>query len=296
MVYDPEDHGLLMFGGSTVIPSADGRNPSVTLGDTWLWSGHSWRQLNVDGPPARAGAMIAYDSVRHVVVLFGGAGPGGVGQGQYFQDTWTWDGEQWHLQNPAHMPNPRMRAAMAFDQKHGVTVMFGGEGDTTYTATWTWDGTDWALLDPARSPGARHYTSMAYDAGRGLTVLFGGSWAGARLNDTWAWDGASWTRQPTTAPRASGFSQLAYDAAAKRVVAYVYYALDNHPVAEYTMTWDGSRWTDRTTSGDPSPRADTAMAYDAAAGETVLFGGDYLDPVPYSQTWTWNGSAWTVRS
>lgn len=297
MVYDPEDHGVLMFGGSTVAPTADGHNPSVTLGDTWLWSGHSWRPLNVDGPPARSGAMVAYDSVRHVVVLFGGAGPGGIGQGQYFQDTWTWDGSQWHLQNPAHQPNPRMRAAMAFDERHGVTVMFGGEGETTtYDATWTWDGIDWTLLNPATSPGARHFTSMTYDGARGVMVLFGGSLPGSRLNDTWTWDGNNWTRQSTPAPRASGFSQLVYDEAAKQVVAYVYYALDNHPVAEYTMTWDGKGWADRTTKTDPSPRADTALAYDDAAGETVLYGGDYVDPVPYAQTWTWSGSSWTLRA
>jgi hypothetical protein len=285
-----------MFGGSTVTPTADGHNPAVALGDTWLWSGHSWTPLNVDGPAARAGAMVAYDSVRHLVVLFGGAGPGGIGQGQYFQDTWTWDGSQWHLQTPAHSPNPRMRAAMAFDERHGVAVMFGGEGDTTYDATWTWDGTDWTLLNPARSPGARQYTSMAYDAARGQTLLFGGSWYGKRLNDTWTWDGTTWTPQSAPAPKASGFSRLAYDAATKQVVAYVYHALDNQPVAGFTMTWDGSRWTDRTTSGDPSPRADTAMAFDASAGEVVLYGGDYIDPVPYSETWTWNGSSWALHS
>jgi hypothetical protein len=296
MVYDPEDHGVLMFGGSTVIPSADGHNPSVALGDTWLWSGHSWRPLNVDGPPARSDAMVAYDSVRHVVVLFGGSGPAGIGQGQYFQDTWTWDGRQWHLQSPKHQPNPRARAAMAFDERRGVTVMFGGEGTTTYDATWTWDGTDWSLLDPSRSPGWRHFMSMAYDAARGVMVLFGGTLPGIRLNDTWTWDGTTWTRQPAPAPRASGSSRLVYDATAEQVVAYVYYGLDNHSPAEYTMTWDGERWTDRSSNSDPSARVETAMAYDAAAGETVLYGGAYVDPVPYSQTWTWSGSTWTLRA
>jgi hypothetical protein len=297
MVYDPEDHGVLLFGGATVTPTADGHNPSVTLGDTWLWSDHSWRLLSGDGPPARSDATVGYDSVRHVVVLFGGSGPGGIGQGQYFQDTWTWDGQQWHQESPAHSPNPRARAAMAFDERHGVTVMFGGEGETTtYDATWTWDGTDWTLLSPSASPSARHFMSMAYDAGRGVTVLFGGTLPGKRFNDTWVWDGTTWTRQSTPAPKASGFTRLAYDAAAKEVVAYVYYALDNHPAAEYTMTWDGSGWIDRTNTSDPGPRAETAMAYDDASGEIVLFGGTYIDPVPYSDTWTWSGSFWSLRA
>jgi hypothetical protein len=124
--------------------------------------------------------MVAYDSVRRVVVLFGGSGPEGAGQGLYFQDTWTWDGTQWQRQYPQHMPSPRMRAGMAFDERHGVIVMFGGEGEknATYTATWTWDGVDWTLLDPSTTPPARHFFGMAYDPARGdtSTRLFRRSW------------------------------------------------------------------------------------------------------------------------
>jgi hypothetical protein len=41
------------------------------------------------------------------------------------------------------------------------------------------------------------------------------------------------------------------------------------------------------------------MAYDAARGEVVLFGGyDYtfLTSVLLNDTWVWNGTAWTQRS
>jgi len=71
------------------------------------------------------------------------------------------------------------------------------------------------------------------------------------------------------------------------VVAYVYYALDNHPIAEFTITWDGSRWTDRTTSADPSPRAETRMAYSPDTAQVVMFG-------PTSETWVWNGTKWSL--
>ena len=78
MAYDPENHGVIMFGGATFAQTADGSN-SVSLGDTWLWNGKSWRQLNVSGPSPRSASVAAYDSVRHVIVLFGGSGPGGAG-------------------------------------------------------------------------------------------------------------------------------------------------------------------------------------------------------------------------
>jgi len=178
MVYDPENHGVILFGGAKTVHNPDGTNTGVSLADTWLWDGKRWKQLEVQGPPARSAAMAAYDSVRHVVVLFGGSGPEGAGPGLYFQDTWTWDGSQWREQHPAHKPNPRMRAGIAFDESRGVVVMFGGEGDTTYTATWTWDGADWTLQDPATVPPARHFMGMAYDQARGVTILFGGSMGG----------------------------------------------------------------------------------------------------------------------
>jgi hypothetical protein len=280
MVYDPENHGVVLFGGTI---------GGVSSGETWLWDGKTWTRLAVQGPPARSAQMVTYDSARHQLVMFGGSGPAGAGQALLHQDTWTWDGTRWQEQHPAHRPNPRMRAAIAFDERRGVVVMFGGEGEgtTTYNATWTWDGTDWTLQDPPTSPPGRHFATMAFDAARGDTVLFGGSMAGARFNDTWTWDGANWSEATTPAPQARGWSTLAYDAATREVVAYVYFGLDNNPVAEYTITWDGTRWTDRTSSSDPSPRAETRMAYDPETQQVVLYG-------PQPETWTWDGQNWSL--
>jgi len=291
MAYDPENHGVILFGGATFAQTADGSN-SITLGDTWLWNGKSWTQLNVTGPSPRSAAVAAYDSVRHVIVLFGGSGPGGTGPALLFDDTWTWDGTSWKQQFPAHKPNARFDAAMAFDGRHGVAVMYGGLGQTeTYDATWTWDGTDWTLKDPPATPGGRHFYSIAYDEAVGVTVLFGGSLPGQRLNDTWTWDGTTWTKMQAPPPVASGWSYLAYDAATKEVVAYIFFGLDNHPVAEYTITWDGTHWTDRTSANDPTPRTGVAMAFDPETNQVLMF-----CPASASETWTWDGSTWSVHS
>jgi hypothetical protein len=280
MAYDAENHGVILFGGTSGENSTD---------ETWLWQGRAWSKLEAQGPPARSGEMMAYDSAHHQLVMFGGAGPRGAGQGLLFQDTWTWDGSTWQLQHPAHMPNPRMRAAFAFDERRGVVVMFGGEGEgtTTYNATWTWDGVDWTLQEPATAPPVRHFATMAFDGARGVTVLFGGSMFGARLNDTWTWDGVNWTEEPGPGPAGRGWSTLAYDAATQQVVAYVYFSLDNNPLSEYTMTWDGTKWTDRTTGSDPSPRAETRMSYDPETRLAVLYG-------PGTETWTWDGQNWSL--
>ena len=55
---------MILFGGLT--------DSNHVLGDTWAWDGTAWKQLNYSGPPIRAGEMIAYDSARDRVVMFGG--------------------------------------------------------------------------------------------------------------------------------------------------------------------------------------------------------------------------------
>jgi hypothetical protein len=54
----------------------------------------------------------------------------------------------------------------------------------------------------------------------------------------------------------------------------------------------------RNVSEAPSPRCCVGMAYDAAKGEVVLFGGS-LGPLgrrTSGETWTWDGASWSKRS
>ncbi len=54
-------------------------------------------------------------------------------------------------------------------------------------------------------------------------------------------------------------------------------------------------WSQRLVSG-PSPRFHHAMAFDAARGVTVLFGGyNTTSNIYHSDTWVWNGTTWTQR-
>jgi hypothetical protein len=55
-----------------------------------------------------------------------------------------------------------------------------------------------------------------------------------------------------------------------------------------TWTWNGTTWTKRHPAASPSARQGAAMAYDAATGAVVLFGG--VAPGAGSvddDTWTW---------
>jgi len=47
---------------------------------------------------------------------------------------------------------------------------------------------------------------------------------------------------------------------------------------------------------DPGPRVGNRMAFDAARGELVMFGGQLLPSPANADTWVWNGTNWTQRS
>jgi hypothetical protein len=59
-----------------------------------------------------------------------------------------------------------------------------------------------------------------------------------------------------------------------------------------TWTWDGRRWS-KHVSGPPE-RDFASMAYDAARGVTVLFGGS-CDDSACGDTWTWDGRQWSQQ-
>ena len=76
LVFAGQLGGLLLFDG--------GANA------TWRWEGENWTQVSQQGPSTRNVHVMAYDSARQRVVLFGGSK-----ERQRLADTWEWDGRQW---------------------------------------------------------------------------------------------------------------------------------------------------------------------------------------------------------
>lgn len=166
----------------------------------------TWTQVSPsNAPPPRYGAAMAYDSIHHQVVLFGGEGPvtNVYGPVPNLNDTWTWDGTTWTQKFPQNSPSPRSGHSMAFDSDLGVVVLFGGftggvQNGGFLNDTWTWDGTNWTQQPQQpifAAPPARSGATMAYDSIHHQTVLFSGQGQGVLnvLNDTWLWDGSSWS-------------------------------------------------------------------------------------------------------
>ena len=69
--------------------------------------------------------------------------------------------------------------------------------------------------------------------------------------------------------------------------------------APTTYGWDGSRWHLLASTG-PAPREDALLAYDAQRQRVVLYGGRTVSPSRqvsvFTDTWEWDGTAWTKRS
>jgi hypothetical protein len=61
--------------------------------------------------------------------------------------------------------------------------------------------------------------------------------------------------------------------------------------ASDTWTWDGTTWTRRTPVRVPPARAFQQMAFDAASGQLLMFGGAQFG-AGLVDTWAWTGSDW----
>jgi len=105
-----------------------------------------------------------------------------------------------------------------------------------------------------------------------------------------------WARvmPPTSQPGNRGDFAMTYDDARQRIVLFGGYQCISFPCRRTvplgdTWEWNGSVWNYVTPpAGNPAPRADHAMAYDAARKRVMLFGGGARN-----DTWEWDGKKWT---
>jgi hypothetical protein len=126
MVYDPENGCTVLFGGSNAA--------GVCLDETWLFDGATWqRRTPAHSPQPRAKFGMAYDGVLKKVVLFGGVN---YNTGQFLNDTWAWDGQDWAPLSPSAVPPVRFGHKMAFAPFASCLVMFGGYSGVYYGDTW----------------------------------------------------------------------------------------------------------------------------------------------------------------
>ena len=102
---------------------------------------------------------------------------------------------------------------------------------------------------------------------------------------------ATWTNvAPAVSPPGRFKAAMAYDGATKQLVLFGGATSGGASMLGDTWTWGGANWTHRAPRTSPSARAGAGMAYDAASGQLILFGG--TTGTPSGETWSWTGSTW----
>ncbi len=248
-------------------------------GETWEWDGSQWKliPLGMGGPVARTGHAMAFDSHRNVVVLMGGVDASGI----QLSDTWEYDGLKWILRSPG-TPNapggPRVDHAMAFDERRGVTVLFGGDPLLGVNQAWDWNGTTWTPRPSATTPARRSNHMMTYDARRQRVLLFSGFLNTAPFveNVIWEYNGSTWAQVTAMNPGPPPRQDAGFVHDPVRGVSILFGGMAGG-VQSDVWEWDGNA---RTWSPIPSPppipmaRQKHAMAYDIPRRKAVVFGGD----------------------
>lgn len=229
-------------------------------------------------PSYRSGRAMTFDVRRARVVMFGGSEPGSGSSTSYVNVTSEWD-RRWTEPASANVPQARERAGFAYNERDGVSVLFGGrEEDAMRADTWEWNGMDWRPVD-AIGPSARMDAALAYDPVHDRVVLFGGQdRKNLHLGDTWQLQGGAWTQIATTGPPLAMQPSMTFDPVAGVIVLVA---------GGEQWVLDGATWT---RIGTVSARSDARMwiVFDIALGQRLLLGraGAALT------TWAWDGVAW----
>jgi N-acetylneuraminic acid mutarotase len=276
MVYDSRADQTVVFGGACL-----GNVTGVLSNETLVYDFNTsvWMNMSpVKAPSARANLSMAYDSAADRIVLFGGL----TAAWDILNDTWSYDlaTNTWTNVSPTISPAARAWGAMVYDSAADRIVLFGGRTATgdVLNDTWSYDlaTNTWTDLSPVVAPYQRSDFDMAYDSRADRVVLFGGRTPTEFFNDTWSYDLATntWTDlNPVVAPSARIEPNMAYDAAADRIVLFG--GMGTMSVLNDTWSYDlaTNTWTNLSPSVSPLARFGFGMVYDSAADRTIIFGG-----------------------
>jgi hypothetical protein len=275
MAYDSARQRVVMFGGE---------GSSGVLRDTWEYNGatSTWTsRVTTTGPSARLNALLVYDPVRAVTVLFGG---NNFTTTTTNNETWEWNGTTWTQRAPTASPSIRHSASGAWDPVRQRVVLFGGVlASGNSNEVWEFDGTTWSLrAGVGTPPSARFGAAVAYDVARSRLVVSGGNTGGMSQFDTWEL-GTTW-QEVTTAPLSPAryFAAAAFHTATARTVS----ACGNGTsgILASASSFDGTTWT--ALASAPTSRGWVVMTSDSTRGKLVLFGGyNNVTGLFFNDTW-----------
>jgi formylglycine-generating enzyme required for sulfatase activity len=254
----------------------------ITMWSAASFADYRWEKILPPGPVTYSNFGSAYDTHREMTVFFGGSY-----DSDEMNETWEWDGSEWHYRVPETCPPPVWGPCMVYDEARQCTVLFGGRpvNGPYLNETWTWDGETWMKRFPATVPKGRGLAPMAYDPVRQRVVMYGGEPGTTGYDDTWEWDGVNWTRcYPEHNPGINIGGDIMVYFAKKSVMVLLLHYREDHQLWE----WDGLNWSEVIPETNPVMRHGAALTYDYRNENVVMYGGVYR-----SDTWVWDGDTWT---
>lgn len=303
MSWDSRDNEIVMAAG------CGGTGPlcptGAVLPDTWAWTGTSWRIVIAPALTARYGAAMADNPIGDNVILYGGCKTGGASCTGPSAGTWSFAAGTWTHVSANSAPGTLIGASMSAPVAGGPLMMFGGcnapGSSAPWTcatfapqATWTWAGPvwHWARVFPTYQPVPGMFAAMAIDPGDGYSVYLDGCLTPLLCQSAGPW---TWTYALTVWNDIGGFIpagvarfgvSIAYDAqlytGSSTLGAVLAFGgcLPAGGSCPLGQTWQyiGDVWTLLSPARSPPARFDAAMAYDAADGYVLLFGGCSIAP------------------
>ncbi len=149
--------------------------------------------------------------------------------------------------------------------------------------------------EPASAPVLGGFHVLVPDpAGEGVLLLNGPPDGGHDDGPMalWRWDGSAWESVPVDgeAPDARSFFAAAYDD--RRDVVVLHGGETVAGASGETWEWDGRQWHGFGDDG-PGARGASAMVFDPATGQSVLYGGSAASGEITNDTWSWDGRRWS---
>jgi hypothetical protein len=277
--YDAARGQIVLFGGL---------GNSGYLNDTWVWDGVTWTQkFPAITPPARGLFGLIYDAAHQQVLMFGGAGDGG--NAGYFNDTWAWDGNNWRQLSSQNSPSPRDQVQMAYDERRGQVVLFGGYTTLVGTLgdTWIWDGTNWEQESPSTSPPPTLGDPMVYDSTSQNVFLYE-----AINQQNWMWTGNNWIQESSTVKPYLRAPSVADDPLHGEVILFGGQGVScANCFGNDTYAWNAADWSLLSPPVSPPGRELSSLAFDRGRGTAMLFGGLGAGNVLLNDTWVWSGGS-----
>lgn len=309
MAYFPPGNEVVLFGGW----GSGGAGPSDYLNDTWVFDRHGWRELHpATSPPARGQAAMAYDPQLGEIVLYGGCSFCGAPGYALLQDTWAFDGSNWHELHSSRLPTYEPSPQLGWDTATSALELLApppGYGPNPPTGNfdangsvslgrWLWESSGWTWEGSAEGPplvsqqpafvsvpGSTDMLYYSYQPYSGTCIPrfparpdCGSDPTGLTYSQTWTWNGRTFLKNhPVRAPRSSQL--VVADTRVGHVVAVA---------GSEVWGWSGATWT--VLSSDVPSTANVAAAYDPLLGDVVVFGE--TSTANASATSVWDGTTW----